>query len=80
MFSLLSDDKNDKPNHNTGMTMLSTICGRIIVGFVVRCRHSVNTICCCIMVWFVVVVVRQYTQSIIPPHILLTDRRQQRQP
>ena len=38
---------------------VNTICGRIMVEFVVRCRHSVNTIYCRIIIGFVVVVVRQ---------------------
>ena len=46
-----------------GLSSLSSVSkhnsGRIILGFVVRCSHSVNTICCRIMAGFLVVVVRQ---------------------
>jgi hypothetical protein len=38
---------------------VNTICGRIMVGFVVCCRQSVNTICVRIMVGFVFVVICQ---------------------
>ena len=36
---------------------VNTICGRIMVGFVVCCRQSVTTICGGIMVGFIVVVI-----------------------
>jgi len=36
---------------------VNTMCGRIMVGFVVCCRQSVSTICGHIMIGFIVVVV-----------------------
>jgi hypothetical protein len=85
---VFTDGRQRQANHNT--TSVNTICGRIMIGLSLL-SSSVNIICCRFMIGLSLSSVSKHklclqtndnsdNPSIIRPHIMFTDGRQQRQP